>query len=147
MPGRAASFLGGRFGGGLLIRGVQVEINPAQRAVLVRLAQNNGDLSVQRDAVPQVRGAGFIGLDGLLHERVQGVQEHVGRFVQADNKLIISLLGLFDLAFECINSHKALVLSLFSRFAIFLSYLPQPGLKPRSWNRKVTKTAQIGKKY
>src|SRR5207302_1601219 len=63
---RRAGCLGG---GLLLVRGMEVEINAAQRAFFLRLTQNDRYLAVERDAVPQVWSAGFIRCDGLMHPR------------------------------------------------------------------------------
>src|SRR6266403_3272321 len=99
-------FGGGGLGGGLfLIRGMEVEINSAQGALVVRLAEDDGDLFVEGDAVTQVWAAGFIGLDGLVHERDEGFFKTVGRFIDADDVFVVCLDGFGQLGLESFNSH------------------------------------------
>src|SRR5260370_42046277 len=99
-------FGGGGLGGGLLlVRGMEIEINSAQGALVVRLAEDDGDLFVEGDAVAQIRAAGFVGLDGLVHERDEGFFKTVGRFIDADNVFVVGFDGLGQLGLESFSSH------------------------------------------
>src|SRR5258706_6447278 len=99
-------FGGGGLGGGLLlIRGMEVEINSAQGAFVFGLAEDDGDLFVEGDAVAQIGTAGFVGLDGLVHERDEGLFKAVGRFIDTDDVFVVGLDGLGQLGLESFNSH------------------------------------------
>src|SRR5260221_7458332 len=99
-------FGGGGLGGGLfLIRGMEVEINSAQGALVVRLAEDDGDLFVEGDAVTEIGAAGFVGLDGLVHERDEGFFKTVGRFIDTDDVFVVCLDGFGQLGLERFNSH------------------------------------------
>jgi hypothetical protein len=88
-----------------LIRRMEVEINSAQGALVLRLAEDDGDLFVEGDAVAEIGAAGFVGLDGLVHERDEGFFKTVGRFIDADDVFVVGLDGLGQLGLESFNSH------------------------------------------
>ncbi len=52
----------------LLVGRMQVEIDAAERTLVLRLAENDGDLLVQGDAVPEVGPAVQISFDGFFHQ-------------------------------------------------------------------------------
>ena len=62
--GSLADLIGGAF----LVGGVEVEIDPAQRTFVVGLAEDDGDLAVQGDAMAQVGSAVFVSFDRFFHE-------------------------------------------------------------------------------
>ena len=106
-PGCAASSRGGGstglrqlVAGLLLVRRVEVEIDAAERPLVVGLAEDDGDLFVQGDAVPQMGAAVFVGLDGLLHEGSQRLRAILRHLVEADDVLVVALDGLADFLFE-----------------------------------------------
>src|SRR6267378_7970751 len=78
-----------RFGGLgralLLVGGMQIEIDAAQRPVGFCLAQDDRNLAVESDAVAKMRTAIFVGFDRLLHEGAQRAFTVVGGFVHAND--------------------------------------------------------------
>src|SRR5208282_1939435 len=86
-----------RFDSGFfLVRRVKVEVNPAQGALVLGLAQDDRHLSVQSDAMPQSGAAADVGADGLVHERDEGGPALFGRLVNANDMLFESLEGFDD---------------------------------------------------
>jgi len=84
---------------------VQVEIDSAQRAVAFGLAENDGQLPIQSDAVAQVGSAILIRLDRFFHERTQGSLRILGNFVDADDIAIIGFERVRDFLLERICRH------------------------------------------
>src|ERR1041385_8587607 len=85
---------------------MEVEIDAAERTIGLGLAQNYGDLLVQRDAVTEIGTPAQISLDRFFHQRIQGRFTFLGGFVQADDKFVVRLHRLRDFLFEHIHSHK-----------------------------------------
>src|SRR6266516_4405717 len=85
-----------RWQGIFLVGRVEVEINAAQGPWAVALAQYDGHLFVQRDAVAQVGSAALVSLDRLLHQGTEGGRKIFRRFSQTDHMLIKHLCGLGD---------------------------------------------------
>jgi hypothetical protein len=50
---------------------VEIEVNAAERTRAVVLAQNDGDLLVEGDAVAEIPAPAFIGIDRLVQQRRQ----------------------------------------------------------------------------
>ena len=73
----------------LLVRRMQIEINAAKRALPIALAENNGDLPVQSDAVTHAFAATFVGLDRLLHQRVHGRMKVLRRFLETNDVPVV----------------------------------------------------------
>ena len=69
------------------------------------LAQDDGDPLVQRDAVTESLAAVFIGLERLLHQRIQRRLEILRRLIQADDVFIVGLHRHRDFALEQVNRH------------------------------------------
>lgn len=100
-------FCGASPGRGLfLVRGMEVEIDPAKGALVVGLAEDDGDLAVEGDTVAEVGAAGFVGFDGLVHEGGEGFLEAFRCFFEAHNELVVGPDGLIHLLLEGINSHE-----------------------------------------
>lgn len=89
----------------LLIRRMQIEINPAQGTVILRLAENDRYLPVQRDPVPQMRPAVLVRLDRFLHQRPQRRLAFLRSFVDAHDKLVVDLYRIRDFVFEGVDRH------------------------------------------
>lgn len=85
---------------------MEVKINSAQRPFPVALAENHGDMPVQRNAVTQLWAAAFVSLDGLVHERLQDSLKLVRRFINANDKLIVRFKGGADFRPEHFNIHN-----------------------------------------
>lgn len=95
-------------GGSLtMIRTRQVEVDPAQRPLRVRLAQDHGDLPVQGNAMPQARPPALKCLDRLVHQRSQRRLHVVRWLLQADHIPVKGTHGLRDLPFERLGRHAA----------------------------------------
>lgn len=74
------------FPGGLaVVGGVEVEVDATEGLVAVGLAEDDGDLLVEGDAVAEAGGAVEVGFDGLFHEGEEGGLAIVGGFVEADD--------------------------------------------------------------
>ena len=84
---------------------MQIEIYPAQRTLILRLAENNRHLPVQRDPVPQMGPAILVGLDRFLHQRPQRRLAFLRRFVDAHDKLVVGLYRIRDFVFEGVDRH------------------------------------------
>src|SRR5260370_26317993 len=92
-------FLGGLGRRLLLVRGIKVEIDAAQGALVVGLAEDDGDLLVERNAMTKVRPAVFVGADGLLHQRAERGVAFFGGLVEADDEFLGRLHGIRDFLF------------------------------------------------
>jgi hypothetical protein len=86
---------------------MKVEINPAQRPLGVALAQDHGGLPVQRDAVAHSRRAGFVGLDGLVQQRIERCLKLIGSLLHAHHVQVILLQGVGGFTFEIVYGHTA----------------------------------------
>lgn len=73
----------------LLIRTVQVKINSTQGPVTLTLADNHGDMLVQRNAVTKARLAVLVRLERLLDERDNGATAFFGRLFKTNNVFLI----------------------------------------------------------
>ena len=73
---------------------MEVEINAAQRPLLLGLAEDDCDLLVQSDAMSKMGAAAGIGADGLVHQRGQRTFAILRRLVDADNKPVVGLKRL-----------------------------------------------------
>ena len=91
----AANGLGERFDGlrerMLLVGGMEIEINSAQWADAVALAEDDGDVFVESNAVAEVRSSGLIGFDGLVEQGDEGGLKFFGCFVETDDVLVVHL--------------------------------------------------------
>ena len=97
----------GRFVCGLLLIGrVKVEINAAERAFGFGLAQDNGHLFIERDAMAQMRPPILVSLDRLLHERAKGAFALVRGFIEANDEFFVSLYTGGNFLFERVNRHS-----------------------------------------
>lgn len=50
---------------------MEIEVDPTHGTVAVRLAEYNGQVPIQRDAVSQTGRPCFVGFDGLVEERLE----------------------------------------------------------------------------
>ena len=97
-------FLSGFDSGFLFVGGMEVEIDAAQRTIVLGLAEDDRHLFVQRDAVPQMRPAGDIGPNGLVHQGDQGGSALFRRLVNADDVPVVALHGFDDLVLKCLDA-------------------------------------------
>lgn len=66
----------------------EVEINSTERLCLLRLAENDRDLIIQSDAVPQVGASTRVGFDGFFHQSLEGVLTIFRRLVETDDEFL-----------------------------------------------------------
>lgn len=78
----------------LLIRGMQIEINAAKRTRRITLAENDGDVFIQGDAMAQLRAAAFVSLDSFVHQGDKGRLELIGGLVDTDDVAIVRFQGV-----------------------------------------------------
>jgi hypothetical protein len=69
------------------------------------LAEDDGDLFVEGDAVAEVGAAALVGFDGLFHEGMEGFFGALGDFVDADDEFVVGLEGVFDFVSEGVDGH------------------------------------------
>src|SRR5258708_20365419 len=85
---------------------MKVKINPAKRARAIVLAQDDGDLLVKSDTVPELRAATLISFDGLINQRDQGGFKLLRRLLNANDIFIIRLHCFRQFRTERFNSHS-----------------------------------------
>ena len=90
----------------LLIRRVEVEINPAERTRPVVLAQDDSDTLVECDAVAEFRPPAFLSLGRIAHQGYQRGFKILGDFIDANHELFVSADRLFDFRPERFCGHK-----------------------------------------
>lgn len=83
---------------------MQIEIDAAEGTVVIGLAEDDGHLFVERDAVAQMRAAADIGANGFVYEREQRGLAFFGRLIDADNMPVVGLEGLLELGCKCFDS-------------------------------------------
>ena len=83
-----------------LVWRVEVEINSAERTVTVGLAEDDGQLTVERDAMAQMRAAVQIGFYRFLHQPNHRLLAFVRGFVDADDVLLVKLQRFDHLRLE-----------------------------------------------
>lgn len=91
----------------LLVGRVQVEIDAAQRARAVALAQDDGDLRIERETVSHAGTAIFVSGDGFLHQRLHRVLKILGRFRQANDVLVVLFDRSGDFFLERLDCHRS----------------------------------------
>lgn len=79
---------------------MEVEVNAAQRPVVVGLAEDDGDVPVQRNAVAKTRRAGLVCGNGFLHQRFEATPKLVRGLVETHDKFVVVLSGDLDLTVE-----------------------------------------------
>ena len=82
---------------------MQVEVNSAERAGVFILAEHDGDVTIQGDAVTQARGPILEGGDRLGHQRLQALEEFIGRLLHADHELVVALHRGGNLVLEIVR--------------------------------------------
>lgn len=85
------------------VRGVEIKVNATQWAVSVRLTQNDGHLSVERNAVPHFRSTVAIGIDGFLQQRPKNLFAVAGRLFQTDHVSVVTSKSSAQLRFKGFN--------------------------------------------
>ncbi|MCB0381351.1 MAG: hypothetical protein KDD24_08845, partial [Flavobacteriales bacterium] len=73
-----------------LVGGRQVKIDAAERAIAFGLADDDGNLFIQSNPVPQGGAALNIGFDGLIHERHHRFFKFIGRFIEANDESFVT---------------------------------------------------------
>ncbi len=89
----------------LLVRRVEIKVDPAERTGVFVLAQNDRDLAIQGDAVAQMRPTAFIRFDRLLQQTKKRGMKFIRSFVQANDVLVVNLHRFGDLMSEQFGSH------------------------------------------
>ncbi len=79
---------------------MQVEVNAAEGTLTLGLADDDGVVFIQGNAVPEVGIPIHIGLDGLLGQRDQRVLALLRGFVETDNEALVGPQGLVDFLFK-----------------------------------------------
>lgn len=87
----------------LVVRRGEIEVDAAERAVFFRLAEDDGDLLVQGDAVTQAGSAIDVGFDSFLHQRIERRLAVLRRLINADDILVVIAQCFSDLALERFN--------------------------------------------
>ena len=93
-------FLGGGF---FLVGGGEVEIDAAERAVVFGLAEDDGDLFVEGDAVTEMGAATGVGFDRFFHQGEEGGFAVLGGLVEADDELVEGLERFGDFVMKCFD--------------------------------------------
>ena len=78
----------------------EVPVDAAHGARALGLAQDDGDVAVEGDAVAEVGPAPLEGLDGLLHKRAQGGLAIVGGLLKAHDVAVVGLQCLANFLLE-----------------------------------------------
>jgi len=85
---------------------VEIEVNAAKRPWAVRLAEDHGDEFVQGDTMPELRTAGFVGVDSLVDQGEQGSGELIGCLLDANDVLVVGIQSLLYLLSKQISGHR-----------------------------------------
>src|ERR1017187_6861709 len=91
----------------LLIGRVEIEVNAAERTRAVALAQDDGDLLIEGDAMAQVRPAPLVGLDRLVKQGGKRRFEFIRGFVDAYDVFLIRFHRFRDLLLEDFCRHRS----------------------------------------
>ena len=78
----------------------EIEVDAAEGALGFGLAEDDGDLFVQRDAMPEVRAPVLVSFNSFLHQGYEGALALLRGFIEADDVLLESLHGFRDLGLE-----------------------------------------------
>ena len=89
----------------LVIGRGEVEVDAAEGAFGFCLAENNGDLFVEGDAVAQVGAAILVGFDGFFHQGDEGAFAFLGGFIEAHDELFKRLQGFSNFRLKGLNRH------------------------------------------
>ncbi len=84
---------------------MQIEVDPAKGTRVIALAEDDRDVFIERDAVPELRAAAFVGFDGFVHQRDQRGLEIVGNLVDTNDVSLVRFESVRNLGFERFNSH------------------------------------------
>jgi len=84
---------------------------------MVILADHNGHVTVQRDAVTQARRAMFECIDRLAHQRLQALEEFIRRLLDAHDEFVVALHRNGDLVLKIFiaQSHGGLIINTVAR--------------------------------
>jgi len=74
-----------------VVRRGKIKINAAEGLFAFGLAQDNGDLFIESDAMAKVGAAILVGFDGFFHQRSEGSFAFLGSFIEAYDVLLKSL--------------------------------------------------------
>ena len=86
---------------------MEVKINTAKRTGGITLAENNGHVLVQGNAMAKLRSAAFVGFYGLCEEGNKGSLEFIRRFINANDVFIIHSHSVGQFLPERFNSHTS----------------------------------------
>ena len=88
-----------------MVRGVQIEINPAKWPRAIILAQDNRDLPIQGDTVAKLGTATFVSFDRFIQQGNQRGLELLGSFVDAYDIFVVGLHSLGNFLAKGFYSH------------------------------------------
>src|SRR4029078_10539256 len=108
--------------------------------VILGLAEDDGDLPVEGDAVTQVLSAIFVSLDGLFHERTKRGIAFLGHLVDAHDEFLVGFARFGHLELERIGGHGLKIRASGSKFKVPSSWIPF-GRDPKSAVPMRTKVA------
>lgn len=94
----------------LLVRRVEIKVDAAEGTQFIALAEDDRDLSINREAVPHAGRAVFVGFDGLVKQGDERGLKFVRGFFEADDVFVERLYSGGDFFFETIGSHTASLL-------------------------------------
>jgi hypothetical protein len=83
-----------------VIGGGEIEVDAAEGAVGFGLAEDDGDLFVEGDAVTEIGAAILVGFDGFFHQGNEGSLAFLGGLIEADDILLESLEGFSNFRLE-----------------------------------------------
>ncbi len=113
LGGAALGFTKQFHGGGqriLLVRRVQIKVNAAERARFITLAEDDGDLPVNGQAVPHAGRAAFVSFDRFVEQADECGLEFFRGLFETDDVFVERLHSGGDFFFETIGSHRASLL-------------------------------------
>src|SRR4051812_45845178 len=84
---------------------MEVEVNATQRAIPLGLAEDDGDLAIEGNAMPEVRSAILVGFDGLLHQGTQGALTVLRHLINAHHVLLKRFQCLRDFVLKGVGGH------------------------------------------
>ena len=108
----------GRFLDLLLVRGVKVEVYATKRPLTFGLAQDDGHLLIEGNAVAQLGAAILVGLDCLLHQGPKRALAVLRRLIEADDVFLVGLDRLRNLMLERVDRHDPKLESSWSNFKV-----------------------------
>ena len=89
----------------LVVGGGEVEVDAAEGAFGFGLAENDGDLFIEGDAVAEVGTAILVGFNRFFHQGDEGAFAFLGGFIEAHDELFKRLQGFSNFRLKGVNRH------------------------------------------